>query len=251
MGDDCFEIFVARHGQSEGNVRRRQGVDSSQLEDVVREDPPLTEAGRKQGQLLGQLLKNVKFDAFFASPLQRAAETAYEVMLAQADNERHGNKIILLDELLEVGVMEGFLGRGTDYLKEKFPLADFVYERSEEHPTPSKLEREDMNVSIHRARCAIEYIKSKFTFGQTVFIATHGTYLTSFLYAALGLDADSRFRLGCSNSSFNRIKYNTEGKIYLEAANDVSHLRMWAPELLPLSRSLEAEKSKDENNPLF
>ena len=87
---------------------------------------------------------------------------------------------------------------------------------------------------VHRAKCAIDFIRSKYTYGQKVFIATHGTYLTSFMYAALGISPEtSRFRFGCENSSFNRIMYYTDGKILLEAANDISHLRLWGDDLIP------------------
>jgi len=238
VSNDCFEIYVARHGQSYGNLRRRQGIDSSVLAIPEREDPALTDAGKQQAHLLGELLKNIKFDAIYSSPLLRAAGTAYEVLLSQQEKSDI-DTIYLLDELIEVNVLEGYLGRGLDFLKEQFPKANFVHEQSPEHPVPRKGEGDDMRVSVHRAKCAIDFIRSKYTYGKKVFIATHGTYLTSFMYAALGISPEtSRFRFGCENSSFNRIMYYTDGKILLEAANDISHLRLWGDDLIPQARSL-------------
>jgi broad specificity phosphatase PhoE len=61
------EIVVVRHGQSEWNaVRRWQGT----------ADPPLTALGREQARAQAEMLTGVDWTGPWASPLQRAAETA-------------------------------------------------------------------------------------------------------------------------------------------------------------------------------
>ena len=50
-------------------------------------------------------------------------------------------------------------------LKEQFPKANFVHEQSPEHPFPER-ERATTVVSVHRAKCAIDFIRSKYTYGQ-------------------------------------------------------------------------------------
>jgi probable phosphoglycerate mutase len=65
--DVPVEFFLARHGQTEWNVRgRRQG----QL------DSPLTPDGVAQAHHIGELLADQRIDSVFASPLGRALTTA-------------------------------------------------------------------------------------------------------------------------------------------------------------------------------
>ncbi|MGK7923333.1 MAG: histidine phosphatase family protein [Trichodesmium sp.] len=61
-------VILVRHGQSTYNIERRiQGrLDASVL----------TETGQNTARQVGEALKNLKFDAIYASPLQRAKQTA-------------------------------------------------------------------------------------------------------------------------------------------------------------------------------
>lgn len=62
-----MKIYVARHGQTDWNTQHKaQG----------RSDIPLNETGVKQAETLRDNIKGTKFDAVYASPLKRAAETA-------------------------------------------------------------------------------------------------------------------------------------------------------------------------------
>ena len=63
------QIWIARHGQSEDNANGRLNG---------RRDLPLTELGRRQARELGESIKaaGYHFDVVYASPLQRARQTA-------------------------------------------------------------------------------------------------------------------------------------------------------------------------------
>ena len=62
-----MKIWVTRHGQTDLNAQKlMQG----------RSDIPLNETGRAQAKAARELIGNVKFDAVYASPLDRAIETA-------------------------------------------------------------------------------------------------------------------------------------------------------------------------------
>ncbi|XP_059082726.1 fructose-2,6-bisphosphatase TIGAR B-like [Tigriopus californicus] len=62
-----IELYIVRHGQTEGNrARILQGSS----------DIPLNEVGREQAQKASQVLKDVPFTAVFSSDLCRALETA-------------------------------------------------------------------------------------------------------------------------------------------------------------------------------
>ena len=61
-------FYIIRHGQSEANAK---GIlQGSQI------DTPLTELGRSQAQVTLSKLETDNFDAIYASPLLRAAQTA-------------------------------------------------------------------------------------------------------------------------------------------------------------------------------
>ena len=60
-------IYIVRHGQTKYNVEGRYGG---------RIDVPLNEKGIKQAYELHEILKNIKFDIVFSSPLKRALKTA-------------------------------------------------------------------------------------------------------------------------------------------------------------------------------
>ena len=62
-----MRIWVTRHGQTDLNQKKRmQG----------RIDQPLNENGIRQAESVREALKDVRFDAVFASPLDRAVTTA-------------------------------------------------------------------------------------------------------------------------------------------------------------------------------
>lgn len=62
-----MRLILVRHGESEWNkIGRYQG----------QEDAPLSELGQQQAQALAQRLKREKLDVIYASPLQRANNTA-------------------------------------------------------------------------------------------------------------------------------------------------------------------------------
>lgn len=62
-----MKIWITRHGQTELNLKKlMQG----------RVDEPLNDTGRNQAKAARAQIGDIKFDAVFASPLDRAVETA-------------------------------------------------------------------------------------------------------------------------------------------------------------------------------
>jgi broad specificity phosphatase PhoE len=94
-------LYIARHGETEFNVQGRwQGhIDSA-----------LTENGIEQAKNLAEELREIQFDAIFASDLLRAKRTA-EIAKLERDLE------VKTTELLRERHMGNYEGRTTDEIK--------------------------------------------------------------------------------------------------------------------------------------
>jgi probable phosphoglycerate mutase len=66
MSDPAPKIWLARHGQTEWSVAGKH---------TGRNDIPLTPQGEQEARKLGERIRNQKFAAVLASPLQRAKRT--------------------------------------------------------------------------------------------------------------------------------------------------------------------------------
>ena len=75
MNTETTRLFLIRHGETEEN---RRGIL------VGGTDVPLSEVGRAQALALAPLARSLSVDAIFASPLQRAVETALLAFGVQA-----------------------------------------------------------------------------------------------------------------------------------------------------------------------
>lgn len=87
-------IYFIRHGETDWNkVRMIQG----------QADIPLNETGQREAEKIAEVLQEVDFKKIYASPLQRAYETAKRI------HRYHGCEIVQDDRLKEIsyGVDEG------------------------------------------------------------------------------------------------------------------------------------------------
>jgi broad specificity phosphatase PhoE len=98
-------ILLARHGETDWNREGRwQGW----------ADPPLNDSGRAQARALARQLRDARFDAVYASDLQRAHETAAIVA------EPHGVPVVADSGLREIDV-GSWSGLTRAELEARFP----------------------------------------------------------------------------------------------------------------------------------
>ena len=137
-------IYIVRHGQTEYNVVGRYGG---------RIDVPLNENGINQAYELRDVLKNIKFDFVFSSPLKRALETAKIIC---------NNDIIKDDRLIERnnGDLEGKLKTEID----EFP--DF------NNPNETRYNIENIVDFRNRIYDFFNEIKNQYR-GKNVLVVTH------------------------------------------------------------------------------
>lgn len=163
-----MKIYLVRHGETDWNIERRfQGI----------EDIPLNDKGRKQAKDCAKTLVTLSFSTIYASPLQRAYETA--TIIADTMNEYHmqhndNEPIYTVNEdsrLLErdFGKISGllpeerkaFLASGEDANMEEF-----------EHLTKRLME-------------ALRDYQERYQ-GQNVLVITHGGVINAILHVLSG-----------------------------------------------------------------
>ena len=101
-----LDLYIIRHGESRLNAGL--GTENPTLKDT--QDPVLTEKGIAQAVAAGEFLKDISFDAFYASPLLRAARTATEILKKQPE----AKPLNVMPEICEVGIVPEYKGVDGD-----------------------------------------------------------------------------------------------------------------------------------------
>ena len=200
------QIFLVRHGQSEGNLFRRVQGQS---------DLDLTAAGRAQLPYLQKRFADEPLAAVYTSPLRRTRETAAAIA---------GEKnipVIVEPRLIEMsfGTWEmrpwGEVSRESPELKNAF-LNDpdnWHMEGAEEHPAVQE-----------RVFAAMRDIAAAHD-GSSVAVACHGMAIRAFLARVLGVESahiSDRVPI-VSNTSVSKLRWEN-GTFTIEYINDTSHL---------------------------
>lgn len=207
--EEKLEIFYVRHGDTD--LKKLDGRDTC--------DVDLSELGEKEILLLGERFAGRHFDAVFSSPLVRAFKTAAAVC-CRLDNHP---QIEVLPQIIENGSSYGYFGESEEYLSRYYD--NFKYNR--DLPLMyDNLEDEDNDA---RARAVIEYLKTRFTYGQKVILFAHGSFGNHFLSQAVEI-SDINFIISLNHTSVSKLKYTPDGKKRLSFSNDFSHLRPIMPD---------------------
>lgn len=174
-----LQLYLIRHGESMGNIETD--------EDYNITNPPLTSHGKAQAIALGKRFKNLESFTLYASPLDRARDTAAQI----------SKKMIIDDELLEKGTRKCNGG-----------FEDF-------HETDAEC--------YERAKKVVERIKEKHNNHENVIIVAHGMFLNQLIKAALGIPYNL-MRLSVYNASVTKINFCFDEPTKLALQNDISHL---------------------------
>ena len=203
---EALDLLLVRHGQSEAYV---EGTPFPLVDGHG--DPPLSELGRAQAELVCDRLAGAGVDAIYVTTLQRTVQTAAPLA------ERLG-----VTPLVEAGLREVYLGEWEGGLYRKM-VADF-------HPIAQRMfaeERWDVIPGAEslvsfdgRVRAAIGRIAAGHA-GQRVAVFTHGGVIGQ----ALALATGSRpFAFNAAdNASVSRVVV-TADRWYVRTFNDTAHL---------------------------
>lgn len=151
------KLYLTRHGQTEWNFQRRfQGHKGS----------PLTDQGIKEAENLRDRLKDVKFEAIYSSPLNRAYDTA---QILKGDRDL---RIVIDERIKEMGFGD-WEGRKAEEVRENHPE---MFDNLWNSPTKYQSEKGETYQQLYdRVIPAIEEIKKNHQ--GNVLIVAHGIVL--------------------------------------------------------------------------
>jgi alpha-ribazole phosphatase len=202
-------FLLVRHGESVWNGERRiQG----------HRDPPLSERGRRQADLvLARLAPHLgsTVGAVYTSPLRRAAETAERI------GEVFRLPVTPDPDLREMG-LGTWEGMTVPEIQAAFPGA---YERWLEDPLAAPAPGGEP-LPAFAARTAAAFARMQAAHpGLDLIVVSHGGVIKSLLCAVLGLDVRYLFRLKQDNTALNVVEIGPAVRRVV-LLNDSCHLTL-------------------------
>ncbi|MBI5651050.1 MAG: histidine phosphatase family protein [Chloroflexi bacterium] len=197
-------FILIRHGQTDWNrVERFRG----------RADLPLNDTGLAQAQKIAARLAREKIIAIYASPLQRALQTAKPLADAlELAVQPHPD---LLD--IDFGALEGMTG---DEAKQAFPEIIKTW-----RATPGKV-KFPKGGSLKAVNARIENLFADLTAkhaGETVALVSHRVVCHAILCKVLGLKYDALWHIRQDNAGISVFEKRDEGFV-VTLLNETSHL---------------------------
>ena len=198
-------LLIIRHGESTADIEHRVGGSY---------DDDLTDLGRSQAErLAARVARDYKIDRLYASPLQRAAQTAEAIAAAT------GVRPTFDDRLRERSTGDA-AGLVVEEALRRYPLP----------PSGMKLytvaPRGESALDQFR-RVAEFYLQlrdsSPATGPGTVAIVTHGGTLRCLVRLVLGLPVDTHISFGIEDTCLYEFEFG-EGTTVVRRMNDTSHL---------------------------
>ena len=196
--------MLIRHGQSTWNQEHRiQG----QL------DPPLSEHGRSQAELLAARLAGRHFAGFYTSDLKRAFKTAELV-----------GKIIGATPETSAGLREVYLGewegRTTEEVAAEYPEA---WASWVDEPDWDVVPGGEGGAAFDvRVAAAMDQILQHHEHGD-VLVVTHGGVIQVALHRVVGRASRGLFPFKIQNASISLIE-KRDGRMVIAGVNDIAHL---------------------------
>lgn len=194
-------LYLIRHGRSVGNAAK-------QIQGWL--DLPLDELGRRQARALGERFRHKPLAAIYASPLERATETARAIAVARG-------MTVILDERLREYHMGAWTGLTEAELTAMMPAA-----RSD-HYDPIGPGGESGLEMRQRVSAFLTEMPAHYP-GQLVAVVCHGGTLGAMVSAALGMQPIRRQPFAFGNACITKLRYE-HGRWQLRSLNDRCHLR--------------------------
>lgn len=241
-----MELFIIRHAQSHNNTLQGQTVR------VV--DPPLTELGLRQAQLVAQHIATavdtdhgsgiappgthgghgpLGISRLYCSAMLRALETAQAIGRAIAVSpavwvDIHEEGGMWLDHGAERGII-GYPGMTRGEIARRFPECALPPEITEQGWWRTGQEEPSaFQTRARRVAAALHEMAAR-TPDDRIAIVTHGGFGAALIKAIFNVPFDAPFFFYHNNTGISRVRYRADGRISLRYQNRVGHL---PPELV-------------------
>ncbi|RVU70289.1 MULTISPECIES: histidine phosphatase family protein [Lactobacillus] len=198
-----MQIYFVRHGKTEWNLASRfQGGHG---------DSPLLPQSLEDIKKLGHHLKGTKFRAIFASPLQRAFNTAQGI-----DDAMNSNLPVVIDERLREFNLGDMEGMKFDDAAKKYPKQIDNFWNHPEQYDPTELHGENYEHVIVRGKNFAQEMAQRFPEADDKVLAvSHGAALSAIMGGLLGSPLkDVRKRGGLSNTSLTILETDDGGQTF-------------------------------------
>lgn len=206
---DAVRLYLIRHGQSASNQAREEGR-------LGMYDPPLTEVGYAQAERVGEKMAAYGVDAIYASPLQRAYNTAVPI------SKRTGIEIKVIDDIQEINEPDQDVSVDPNFYRE---TADHraIKAHFEVEPTWDSLPGGGESSAHFRERIGRGFAQIvEECPGKRVAVACHGGVIQTYVAMVLGLDKND-FPFYAFNASITSVRA-WQDKRALWRLNELSHL---------------------------
>lgn len=208
-GYRMLEIYFVRHGKTEWNEKGMlQGKQNS----------PLTIEGREQAKKLGKALKNIEFDAFYTSPLGRAASTA-ELIIGDRDQA-----LFTIPEFREMsfGEMEGL---PKEEFKRLHPIQHDIIWSDATRYNPKDFKGETFDEVDARIMQGFDHLLKSFPNGGRVLVVSHGMTLKNIFMHVWGHGLEDYWNDPVpDNTSYSIVTYE-DGRFNMKEFSNTDHLK--------------------------
>ncbi len=198
-----MKLYLIRHGETDWN---RAGIFQGTT------DVPLNAAGHAQAGALGDLLRGVRFDAGYTSPLRRARETAEAVLRGR------GVPLVAVPELREIsyGLWQG---RGSEPAGRCSPGLEWKWKHQ---PWSVRFPGgETLDEVRERAGRALRRISDAHR-GEVVLLSGHGHLNRVLLIHALGWERERFWEIDQRNGCCYRMEPAGDGTEFWSAERVVA-----------------------------
>lgn len=218
-------VILVRHGRSTYNdLGCYQGASDASI---------LTPKGLHDAFQTGLALQNISFSAVYTSPLQRAQQTAQEMLMALTSSRHRPMPVTTHADLKEIELPQW---AGRPYQEVRETLAD-DYHCWIEHPHKFEMQlkigeapRQPVQDLFTQARRFWQEMLPRHA-GQNILVVSHGGTIKALLSTALGISCSQFQTLQQSNCGVSVLNFPYQEPAYLEAMNDTSHLGEVLPKL--------------------
>jgi probable phosphoglycerate mutase len=206
--EDVTQVILVRHGEQFVPDMR-----SGPVGDTI--DPPLSERGERQAQLVGQRFSTVHIDAVYASPLRRAFETGQQIA------RHHRLEPIVINDLREVEIFRDIPPEksAVDFVGQPLMLGireRMIHERSWDVYPYSESSFDFRKRTVN----AIEGIIAT-NEGKRVVVACHGGVINAYIGHIIKSPYDMFFRPAHTSVSIVAAGHDMRA---LHSLNDIAHL---------------------------